>query len=344
MRRIEIALLLSLALVAACPAMSTAQGQPDTASTPSQEVNSAQPEPVSDQPDTASTSSQETSSAQPEPVSQAYRLQREDIMRISVLGEPELQVEQMVDPQGYIGVPLLVGSLHVEGLTQGELITKIEEGLATYLVEPKVQITLIRVRNPKVYVLGQVTRPGLHEFRLGDRVMEAIAQAGSFMETADLKGSKLTHKDSKEAIPLDLYKLFYEGDMSQNLVLEDGDTIYLPEDTRNKYFVLGEVLRPTVYRLKTDVTLIDAISMAGGPTQRASLKNTYVVRGDPKNPERIKVDMAKLLKSGDLSENIEIRPGDVVYVPETSKPDWSKVANIISVVVNSSYLARMWGM
>ncbi|NIN70292.1 MAG: hypothetical protein GTO63_37570, partial [Anaerolineae bacterium] len=154
MRRIEIALLLSLALVAACPAMSTAQGQPDTASTPSEEVNSAQPEPVSEQPDTASTPSQETSLAQPEPVSQAYRLQREDVMRISVLGEPELRAEQMVDPQGYIGVPL-VGSLHVEGLTQEQVMKKIEEGLATYLVEPKVQITLVRVRNPKVYVLGQ---------------------------------------------------------------------------------------------------------------------------------------------------------------------------------------------
>ncbi len=132
--------------------------------------------------------------------------------------------------------------------------------------------------------------------------------------------------------------------MSQNLVLEDGDTIYLPEDTTNKYFVLGEVLRPTVYRLKTDVTLIDAISMAGGPTQRASLKSTYVIRGDPENPERIKVDVGKLLKSGDLSQNVEIEPGDVVYVPETSKPDWNKVASVISVIVNSSYLARIWGL
>lgn len=263
-------------------------------------------------------------------------------MRMTVLGEPELNVEQVIDPKGYITVPL-VGPIYAQGLTREELSAKIEAGLSKYLVEPKVQLTLSQFRRPKVYVLGLVNRPGMVDFRPNDRVMEAIAQAGSFQPDAYLKGTTLTHAGSKDQIALDLHKLFLENDLSQNLPLQDGDTIYVPEDVTNRYFVIGEVNRPGKYPLKEKVSIIDAISSAGGVTQRANPKTTYIIRGDPKKPERIKVDLNKFLKSGDVSQNVSLQPGDVIYVPETSKPDWSKIAGIISVVVNTSYLARMWG-
>jgi polysaccharide export outer membrane protein len=272
-----------------------------------------------------------------------YRLQPDDIMRVSVFGEPELTTEQVVDPQGFINMQF-GGQIHAEGLTLDELIAAIEKGLSEILVEPKVQVSLTFFHRPKVYVLGQVTRPGLHEFKVGNKIMEAIAQAGSFTEAAALEKATLTHKDLQEQLPLDLKRLFYDGDMSQNLPLQDGDTIYIPEDTKNKYFVLGEVNRPGMFRLKGDETVMEAISSAGGINQRGSLKGTCIIRGDLKNPQRIKLDVGKLLKSADMSQNIMLQPGDVVYVPETSKPDWNKIASFISTIVNSSYLLRLWGL
>jgi polysaccharide export outer membrane protein len=263
-------------------------------------------------------------------------------MKIEVWGEPNLSAEQAVDPKGYISMPLL-GQMHVEGLTQQKLTDNICKGLEKYVVKPKVQITFLQFRKPKVHVLGQVNRPGLYEFKQGDKAMEAIAQAGSFTEAADLKGALLTHRDSQKAIPLDLHKLFYDGDMSQNLILEDGDTIYIPEDTKNKCFVLGEVYRPGPYRLQENMTVIEAISMAGGPTKRGYLNRTCVIRSaDTGKAQRIQLDMNQFIKNADLSKNIALQPGDVVYVPETSKPNWEQIGNIVSSIVNTSYLLRIW--
>lgn len=131
--------------------------------------------------------------------------------------------------------------------------------------------------------------------------------------------------------------------MSQNMPLRDGDTIYVPEDVKNRFFVLGEVNRPGRYELKEGVCVMDAISEAGGVSERGSARSTYIVRGDAKNSQRIKVDVAKFLKSADVSQNIALKPGDLVYVPESKKPDWAKLGNMLNLIVNSSYLARMWG-
>lgn len=322
MERIRVMIILPLALFAVALGACAADDQPDL---------SAEPE------------IQAEPSEQMEAPPAQYKLQAEDVLRVSVWGEPNITGEHMVDPQGNINMPLL-GQLHIEGLTHKELIDKIKGGLSKYLVDPKVQVTLVRFSKPKVHVLGQVHRPGVHEVKLGDKVMEAIARAGSFTEAAHLEEATLSRKDSEEPIPLDLRKLFYEGDMSKNLELQDGDTIYIPEDTTNKYYVLGQILRPGLYRLKENVTVMDAISNAGGPTPRGILKGTVVIRGDLKDSQRIKVDIGKLIKKADLKQNIELEPGDVVYVPETSRPDWGKISGVVSAVVNSAYLFRMIGL
>ncbi|MHB0912194.1 MAG: polysaccharide biosynthesis/export family protein [Armatimonadota bacterium] len=272
-----------------------------------------------------------------------YRLQKEDSMRISVWGEPNLTTQQVVDPQGFIRM-LLVGQMYVEGFTLQELVDKIGAGLSEYLIDPKIQVELIQFHRPKVYVLGQVNRPGLYEFKMGDTIMEAIAQSGSFREDADLADARITHRDSNEQMPLDLHRLFFANDMSQNQKLQDGDTIFIPEDTMNKYFVLGEVLRQGMYKWKKGVTVVDALSNASGPTDRAELGSTYVLRGDMKNPERIKVDMGKILKKGEMDRNVVLQPGDVVYIAETNKPNWDKIGRMLSIAVNSSYLLRMLGL
>jgi len=279
---------------------------------------------------------------QPDAPADDYQLQEEDVIRIFVLGEPELTAEQVVDPKGSINVPLL-GSMRVAGLTKVQLTDELVRGFSKYLVEPKVQVLLAQFRRPKVYVVGHVNRPGSFDFRPGDRVMEAIAQGGSFTQAAYLAGATLTHQGSKDSIPLDMHKLFFEGDMSQNMPLRDGDTIYVPEDVKNRFFVLGEVNRPGRYELKEGVCVMDAISEAGGVSERGSARSTYIVRGDAKNSQRIKVDVAKFLKSADVSQNIALKPGDLVYVPESKKPDWAKLGNMLNLIVNSSYLARMWG-
>lgn len=293
--------------------------------------------------ETESTARAETSPTGPPPIVNAdYQLMEEDVLRLDVWGEPQLSNQQMqVTPDGKVNVAF-VGEMQAAGLTQAELIASIGRKLeeAGILISPKVQITLINMHRPSMRVLGQVQRPGEVLFKEGDTIMDAIAQAGSYASDAWLEKATLTHKGSDKPIPIDLRKLL-AGDMSQNYQLQKGDTLYIPpEDYQNKIYVLGMVNRPGIYSLKEKTTILDAITLASGPTERGALKSTVVVRGDPTKPQKVQANLTKLFDKGDLSQNIILQPGDVVIVPETKKPDWNKIGQVLSTVLNLGYLRR----
>ncbi len=333
MKRAQIVILITMLIVAMACTFAIAQEQ--TAPVSTQPDAPAQAAPVPETPPGTSSKS----AAPPED----YVIQTEDIIRMSVVGEPDLVIEQIVDPKGDINIPLL-GTIHAAGLTRKQLTDQVTAGLTKYLVDPSVQLTLSQFRRPKVYVMGMVNRPGMLEFRAGDKIMEAMAMAGSYTQDAYLQGATLTHRGGNEGTRLDLHKLLIENDLSQNVPLQDGDTIYVPENIKNRYFVLGEIGRPGRFDLKDNVTVMDAITNAGGLSPRASAKDIYIIRGDIKKPQKIKVDITRYLKHADITQNIALYAGDVVYVPESNKLDWTKVQGIISTVVNSSYLFRMWGL
>ncbi|MDO8682226.1 MAG: polysaccharide biosynthesis/export family protein [Armatimonadota bacterium] len=265
-----------------------------------------------------------------------YKVAVEDILIMNVWGEPQLSgVRLIVDPDGNVTVPV-VGQIKAEGLSPSGLAQAIRDGLKAkdFLLNAQVQILLHEIHRPTISVLGSVNRPGKFEFKEGDTVMEAIAQAGSYHETANLSKATLTRK-SGEVINIDLYKLYIKGDSTQNLLVKKGDTILIPEDTVRKIYVLGEVQRPGMYVLKDNTTALSAISQAGGAIQdRGKLEGTTVIRGDPANPEKIKVDIGKMIKKGDMSQDVVLRPGDLVYVPKTSKPSLREIGDVLGILSN----------
>ncbi|MCS6919358.1 MAG: SLBB domain-containing protein, partial [Fimbriimonadales bacterium] len=194
-------------------------------------------------------------------------------------------------------------------------------------------VTILQFHRPRVSVLGFVQRPGTFEFKEGDRVLDALSLAGSINpERARLEEAWMQRADGTK-ISLNLYRLLYEGDLSQNLPLEDGDTIYVPEETQNRYFVGGQVKRPGQYVWRPGLTVLDALSQGGWETERARLSQTFVVRKKPDGTEeRIRVDMVRLLNKGDMSQNIEILPGDVIYVAETNTPNYGEVYQFLSIL------------
>lgn len=272
-----------------------------------------------------------------------YRIVAEDVLRLDVWGESQLSAMQFqVTPGGTINVPYL-GEIQVLGFTQTEIASKIAKMLADQdiIYDAKVQVSLISLHKPQVRVLGAVLRPGSYEFKDGDTVFDAVAQGGSYRDDAMLEAASLTHKDSDEPIPVNLKKLF-AGDLSQNYELVNGDVIYIPhEDYNNKIYVLGQVNRPGQYSLKDNTTILSAVSLAGGANDRGSVRETVLLRGDPANPERIKVNFKKLFDTGDMSQDLVLSPGDVVVVPDSKKFDWNRVSQLVSTVVNLSYLRRV---
>jgi polysaccharide biosynthesis/export protein len=277
------------------------------------------------------------------PVADAnYRIKEEDLLRLDVWGEQQLTgVQMVVTPDGKITVPFL-GQMQAEGLTQAELTEQVVKSFeaAGLFIKPQVQIAVQTLHRPRAKVLGEVRRPGDVELKDGDRLLDAIASAGSYTEAAWLQKATLLRQGSNETIPIDLKKML-AGDMSQNYELRKGDSIYIPpEDYANKIYVLGYVQRPGIYPLKDKTTVLAAISLANGPTERGALKGTVVVRGDLSKPTRVPCNLSRLFDKGDLTQDIVLQAGDVVIVPETNKPNWSAISGVLGTILNVTYLRR----
>lgn len=265
----------------------------------------------------------------------AYRLQPEDVIRVQIVGEPEFSVPQLrISRDGRISLPS-IGEIQAAGLTPTELEQRIRQRFREeqILRDALVAVTILEFHRPRVSVLGFVQRPGTYEFKEGDRVLEALSLGGGVIhERARLEDAWMQRIDGTK-IELNLYRLLYEGDLSQNILLQDGDTIYVPEETQNRYFVGGQVKRPGLYTWRPGLTVLDALSQGGWETERARLSHTFVVRRKPDgSEERIRVDMVRLLNKGDMKQNIELMPGDVVFVSETNTPNFDEIYRVLSVV------------
>lgn len=277
-----------------------------------------------------------------------YRIQRDDVLQITVVEDPALSRETVVAQDGTINLPV-VGTITVRGMTTGELAEKIRTALieAQYLRDPHVSISLKVINRPRVAVLGMVQRPGTYDFKEGETVMHAISMAGSFdPDRARLQDAVLRRKrpdGTEETIPLDLEKLFFKGDLSQNYRLEPDDVIFIPEDVVNRIYVLGKVVRPGLYPWKSSTTVLEAINRAGGQQEKGTLSRVYIIRPNPNapdKPQRIEVNLLKLIDKGDTSQDIALQPGDTVYVPEVKKPDWNQIYSIVATIALTRNLIR----
>lgn len=269
-----------------------------------------------------------------------YKIQRDDVLQVAVVEDPSLGRELVVAQDGTINLPV-VGTITARGLTTGELAEKIRTALieAQYLRDPHVSVSIRVINRPRVAVLGMVQRPGSYEFKEGETVMHAISMAGSFdPDRARLKDAILRRKRAdgvEESIPLDLDKLFLKGDLSQNYRLQPDDVIFIPEDVTNRIYVLGKVMRPGLYPWKNGTSVMEAINRAGGQQERGTLSTVYVIRPNPEapdKPQRISVNLLKLINQGDTTQDIALQPGDTVYVPEVRKPNWNEIYSIVAVI------------
>jgi protein involved in polysaccharide export with SLBB domain len=181
-----------------------------------------------------------------------------------------------------------------------------------------------------VKLLGAFGRTGLPgsgagEYKLHGKttVLEILTTAGGPSEGADLKSVRIRRKDG-ETKSLNLYKAIIQGDLGQDMVLNDGDLVYLPTLSKesNRVYVFGEVQKPGAYTFSgSEMRLIDAIADAGGTTPFASRAETRVVRGDITQPEILSANLTRLVESGDRSQNLLLASGDLVYVPRSGFGD-----------------------
>ena len=277
-----------------------------------------------------------------------YLLGPEDLLEITVWGYGDLTRVVAVRPDGQISVPL-AGTVPAAGRTAERLAQDLTRAFAKYIINPQVTVSVREFRKIRVSMLGQVAHPGTYTLPPGARILDAISIASGVTDNAALPQAQLV-RASGETRTVSLDSLLLRQDMSQNLVVEPGDTLLIPEDTTNKYYVLGDVNHPGVYPIKGDVTVLQALANAGGPVLHgtSTSKTAHIVRHvDPSqgpvtasvqrdgqqsiangNGVMITKDLGKLYQ-GDLRQNETLRPGDVMVVPA---PWIAGLGNILSIL------------
>jgi protein involved in polysaccharide export with SLBB domain len=222
-----------------------------------------------------------------------------------------------------------VEDLTVKGMTFSELDGLLTTYFKEYVKNPRLDVVVKEYNSKFVNLMGAIaysgpgTGPGKYKLISKATALEMITQYGGMAKDADLGNIKIRRKNG-QSISLDLFKAINRGDLSQDLVVNDGDLVFVPTlaEGGNRVFVFGEVEKPGAYTFAgSDMRLFDAISKAGGATVFASADSTRVVRGDPSSPEIITADLKSLIEEGNLSQNVVLASGDMVYVPRSGWGD-----------------------
>jgi polysaccharide export outer membrane protein len=249
-----------------------------------------------------------------------YRIGRQDLLEIKVFDVEELDQTVRVSDDGSISMPLL-GRLVVSGLTKTELEQLLARLLGErYVRDPQVTVFVREYESKKIAVTGAVKKPGTFEMLGRKTLLEMISMAGGL--DTDLGKEIIVFRQSDERpterIALDLEQLVYRADPALNLVLQPNDIVYVPVVEKMRIFVSGAVRNPDVYEVPRDepVTVLKAVTLAGGPTIRAAEKHVQILRTDAAGA-RVVLDVdLKRVKRG-KSEDPLLREGDIVLVPES---------------------------
>lgn len=262
-----------------------------------------------------------------------YKIGVGDLVRITVWDHPELtnpagnttgQLQgQVVLPDGTFYFPFL-NKVRAVGRTTEEIRIEMTKNLEQFIRSPQVDVTVQQTgfRSQKFYVSGEVGQPGF--FPITDvptRLSDAIAQARGLNREADL--DNITLQRNNQTYVLNAYKLLYQGDLSQNILLQDGDVLNIPDRRLRKVFLMGEVIKPSSVVMPVGkLTLAEVLSDVGGINQNtANAQQVYVIRQNTANlgkSEVASLDIFHLDSTSPTSvlyaDQFELQPRDVVYV------------------------------
>jgi polysaccharide export outer membrane protein len=251
--------------------------------------------------------------AMPMPDAQAADLRLEslgmgDMVRVTVFRNPELTTEAKVSERGTILFPM-IGEVPVAGLTPSQAGTRIADKLKSgrYVVNPEVTVSMMQVNSRQVSVLGNVTRPGRYPLdSMNVRLADFLAVAGGIAGTGSDAVTILTNRSGKqEKIEVNLVDMFRSGDLSKNLALEPGDTIFVHKAPM--VYIYGEVQRAGAYRLEPQMTVMQALALGGGITPRGTQRGIKITRKNGGTETR----------SLDASLTDMVQSDDVIYVRES---------------------------
>jgi polysaccharide export outer membrane protein len=242
-----------------------------------------------------------------------YNISTNDIIDITVYGESDLTTTVRVATDGTVSYPLL-GDIKAEGYTVRQFESNITRMLGEdYLVNPQVKVFVKQYAN--ISVLGEVKAPGSYQMREKLNLTEAVALAGGFTPSANSSNIKVirTVGDKKETISVDFDKIMEKA--LADFILKSNDTIIV--EPYGQFSIIGQVSKPGIYNLKKNLTVVQAIGLAGGFTPIAAQNATKLFREQNGKKVTIKIPIADIMASADKNRDLLIQKDDTIVVPES---------------------------
>jgi polysaccharide export outer membrane protein len=159
-----------------------------------------------------------------------YTVKPGDELQVAVWKEPELQQPVLVQPDGMFSFPLC-GQIDAHGKTVGQLQQEITQCLAHFITDPVVTVAITKVKGNRVYVIGQVQKPGDFIVNPSVDVMQALSMAGGttpFASLGNIKILRRTTDGQQVALPFDYNDVIHGKDLQENVMLQAGDVVVVP--------------------------------------------------------------------------------------------------------------------
>jgi polysaccharide biosynthesis/export protein len=243
-----------------------------------------------------------------------YVIGPQDLLSITVYDQTDLGGKYAVELDGSFTFPL-IGRVKAGGMTIRDFEGVLKERLADgFFKNPQVTVAIEQYRSQRVFVTGEVRNPGSYALTGDMTLIEALAKAGSTTQNAAdevvvVRGGKGSDQaaapdaEGRETVRMNLQHLQSGAASAPNMPLRDGDTIYVARAELT--YVLGQVKNPGSYPIRSDTTVLQALSLAGGVTPTGAMNRTTIIRARQGTKNEIKAKLTDI-----------VQPGDTIMVPE----------------------------
>ncbi|MBZ5682400.1 MAG: SLBB domain-containing protein [Acidobacteriia bacterium] len=226
------------------------------------------------------------------PAGPEYVLGPGDGLSIDMFGGVSQQLLRVVDREGRVSLPD-VGGVQVSGKTLGDVQNMVQSALRSQYRDVRTDISLARLRSIRVYVVGDVQRPGAYDVSSLSTPLNAFYEAGGPTSAGSMR--VLKHYRGKQLVEsVDVYDLLLHGVRAGMERLEAGDTLLVPPIGR-EVTVEGMVRRPAVYELNGEKNLAEVLEIAGGVLPSGTLRHVDV--------ERVEAHESRTMLRLDIPEN-----------------------------------------
>jgi polysaccharide export outer membrane protein len=271
-----------------------------------------------------------------------YVIGEGDGLDIAVWGVKDLNTSVRVRPDGKITIPGL-GEVTASGFTPKALQADLAVRLKELVKNPIVTVTVREITNSRVYIFGSGVQPGVVDLNRRTTLLQLLCTIGtlpspvagtvatasaSFSRGAGAGGGQPVAAgrvpDFKKAYVLrngkkikqDFTRLFINGEVGEDIVIESNDAVFIPQLPDSNIYVLGAVTAPRSIEYRDGMTVMEAILECGGFTKFAKQNSTLILRKEADKETTIEVKAKNLVNDGDLKQNVKLKPGDYIIISE----------------------------